>query len=111
METCVDSVRKGLTLLISALILFMGVAVPVLERAEIVDGPVAESEHNPATCPPAHDHTLCTQVGSELLASGDRPSCGVISSMVGAANRPEIHRYGARTPQRENPSRAPPRLA
>ena len=43
MQTCVDSVRKGLTLLVSALILFLGVVVPVLERAEIVAALAADN--------------------------------------------------------------------
>ena len=48
--------------------LTLGVVIPVLERAETVNEPVAESEHNPATCPSGHDHTVCTQVGANLPA-------------------------------------------
>ena len=49
--------------------LAMSLTVPVLERAEMVDGPVAESEHDLATCPTAHDHRICTQVGANLSAT------------------------------------------
>ena len=110
MQNFVESVRKCLTLLTWALILVVGVAVPVLERAEIVAEPAVESEHNPATCPPAHDHTLCTQVSAELIASGDKGSRDVLSGIVASVPRPVPPRRGGRTPLRENPSRAPPRL-
>ncbi len=66
-----DRARKGVSVGISLLILTLSVAVPVLERADLVDEPVAESEHNPATCPTAHDHTVCTQVGANLSAASD----------------------------------------
>ena len=66
-----DRARKGVSVGISLLILTLSVAVPVLERADLVDEPVAESEHNPATCPTAHDHTVCTQVGANLSAPSD----------------------------------------
>ena len=51
------------------LMLCLSVAVPFMERAELVHEPVAESEHNPATCPPAHDHTVCTQVSANLAVA------------------------------------------
>ncbi len=58
--------RKALAAWLPTLLLVLSVAVPVLERAEFAHEPVVESEHNPATCPPAHDHTVCTQVGANL---------------------------------------------
>ena len=48
------------------LMLTLSIAVPVLERADLADEPVVESEHNPAECPPGHDHTICTLVGANL---------------------------------------------
>ena len=52
----------------------MSVVVPVLDRAEAVHEVVVESEHNPATCPPAHDHTICTQFGANLSAAAPPPA-------------------------------------
>ena len=56
------------------LMLVMTVAMPVLERSELVNEPVAESEHNPATCPTGHDHTVCTQIGANVAAPTPRVS-------------------------------------
>ena len=71
-----DKIRRFLSTGVATLMLSLSVAVPFMERAELVDEPVAESEHNPATCPPPHDHRLCTQVGANLAvpaASDERP--------------------------------------
>lgn len=110
MQIHAEPVRKTLTLLTWALIYSLGVAVPVLERSEIVAEPVAESAHDPATCPPAHDHSFCTQVGSELVASGARAPCDVTGAVSAPPSPPRVHRLQARTPRDTNPSRAPPRL-
>ena len=56
------------------LMLTLSIALPVLERADMVDQPVAESEHNPATCPSGHDHTICTQVGVNMAAPAESPA-------------------------------------
>lgn len=53
--------------------LMLSVAVPVLERSELLDGPVAESAHDPGECPRSHDHRICTQVGANLSAPSERP--------------------------------------
>ena len=111
MEASGNAARKGLGLLIWAVMLSLSVAIPILERAEISAEPVAESEHNPATCPPAHDHTLCTQVSTQLLASSGGSTCAVMGTVLGTALRPEMDICVARTPLHANPSRAPPFLA
>ena len=68
MKGTVGLARKGASLGISLLMLTLSLAILVLERSELVNGPVAESEHDPATCPTAHDHRICTQVGANLSA-------------------------------------------
>jgi hypothetical protein len=51
---------------LSALMLMLSVAVPLVERADLDHQVRWESDHDPAACAPAHDHTICTQVGANL---------------------------------------------
>jgi len=60
--------QQTLSVWLTALLLVMSVAVPMLERSELGHETAIESEHDPAHCPPAHDHTVCTQVSSNLAA-------------------------------------------
>ena len=60
--------QQTLSVWLTALLLLMSVAVPVLERSELGRETAVESEHDPAHCPPGHDHTVCTQVSSNLAA-------------------------------------------
>lgn len=64
-----DPVRRFVSMGVVTLMLAVSVAVPLMERDELVPEPVAESEHNPATCPPAHDHRVCTQVSANLAVA------------------------------------------
>ena len=65
-------IRQAVSDGLSAVMLVIWISVPLLERSDLVNEPVVESEHNPSTCPPAHDHTVCTQVVANLAA----PSTG-----------------------------------
>lgn len=58
------TVRQVLGTCLWALLVALSVAVPVLERADLGRGTAFESQHDPATCSPGHNHTLCTQVGA-----------------------------------------------
>ena len=51
-------IRQAVALGLSAAMLVLWISVPLLEHADLVDEPVVESEHNPSTCPSAHDHTV-----------------------------------------------------
>tara|TARA_B100000809_G_scaffold260695_1_gene308116 strand:+ start:3514 stop:3846 length:333 start_codon:yes stop_codon:yes gene_type:complete len=66
-------IRQAVSVGLSAVMLVIWISVPLLERADLVNEPVVESEHNPSTCPPAHDHTVCTQVVANLAT----PSVGL----------------------------------
>lgn len=57
-------IRRVLGTCLSALMLALSVAVPLLERADLGKVAAAESQHDPATCAPGHNHTLCTLVGA-----------------------------------------------
>ena len=67
-------IRRVVSTALAALVVLLSAAVPLLERADRPHEPVVESEHNPTTCPPAHDHTICTQVGSNLAVPSRPPS-------------------------------------
>jgi hypothetical protein len=64
--TLVHRTRKGISLATSLVILSLSVGIPMLERADLTNTPVAESTHSPVDCPRGHDHTVCTQVGANL---------------------------------------------
>jgi len=49
---------------LSALMLFLSAAVPLMDVADLRTEVVVESQHDPASCAPSHDHTVCTQAGA-----------------------------------------------
>ena len=108
MKQTVGLARKGASLGISLLMLTMSLAVPVLERAEMVDGPVAESEHDPTMCPTAHDHRICTQVVANLSATSRVQEHRLGYAVVPVATRPETLRRALAALSEGHPSRAPP---
>ncbi|MEE2669366.1 MAG: hypothetical protein VYD78_05125 [Gemmatimonadota bacterium] len=61
--------RQAISVGLSVAMLVTWISVPFLERADLIHETVVESEHNPSTCPPAHDHTVCIQVGANLAAA------------------------------------------
>ena len=85
----------------------LGVAVPLLDSAGGERGPVIETEHH-ATCVRGHDHTICTQMGSNLQLpaeadADERPRQGVTTDFRSAV------REAASAPlARRHPPRAPP---
>lgn len=66
-----DALKRGTSTGVMLLMLTLSFAVPLMERADQSHAPVVESTHDPASCPPGHDHTVCTQVGANLLALAD----------------------------------------
>lgn len=61
----IRSLRHVLAPYLAALVVTVGVVVPLLDTGRAVHGPVVESEHQPGTCMVGvHDHTICTQVGA-----------------------------------------------
>ena len=101
-------IRKGLSGLLTALILGMSVLGPLLAHAAPLEASAIESGHEPMECPPGHDHTVCSQLAPVLphppapidLATAEEGSCG------------EAHGRTATPPSRAfidgHPSRAPP---
>ena len=60
--------RGAVTGPLAALMLTLSIAVPLVERADFVHETVVESHHDPAQCPSAHNHTVCTQVSANQVA-------------------------------------------
>ena len=100
--------RRAFSAWLSALMVALSVAVPILERADLDHHVRWESEHDPGLCAPAHDHTICTQVGANLSmparATGYSPTLSVLPGAHGKGLA-----FAFRRSAREgHPTRAPP---
>lgn len=93
---------------ISLLMLMLSVAVPLLERADLSHETVVESEHNPLRCPPAHDHTVCTQASANHTLPGSRQSVCFATSVFAEGPQPTLSVAATRILPEGHPSRAPP---
>lgn len=100
--------RKGVSIGITTLMLLVSVALPVLERSEVVNEPVAESEHEPGTCPTGHDHTVCTQVGANAAAPVNATARRPDHAVVPVATPSQTHAVASAAFAEGHPSRAPP---
>lgn len=105
-----DRARTFVSAGTALLMLSLSIAVPLLERADVVTAPVAESEHNPATCPPAHDHTVCTQVGSNLAAPAPAHEHRLTRVVLQTATPSDAVPATATAFPEGHPTRAPPRV-
>ncbi|GMV07178.1 MAG: hypothetical protein AMXMBFR53_34530 [Gemmatimonadota bacterium] len=66
-------IRRALGGPMSALVVMLSAAVPMLDVADLRTGTTVESQHDPASCAPSHDHTVCTQVGANHALAGRAP--------------------------------------
>ena len=101
--------RRLLALSIATLLVAVSVAVPVLDAGRAVSSLVLESEHHASSCLTGHDHTVCTQVGSNLpLAPAHAVSdvWGGDSRKLGATSLVSLE---DRSPDGSSRARAPPR--
>jgi hypothetical protein len=86
----------------------LSVAVPLVARADLGHQERWESEHAAGVCAPAHDHTICTQVGANLSLPS-RP--GIPSPVIHYVRSPRpvgLHVSNLRIRHEGNPTRAPP---
>jgi hypothetical protein len=90
------------------LMLSLSVALPLLERADLVAVPVAESAHDPSACPRAHDHTVCTQVGSNLSLAVPALEQRMAYRVVRVAAAEAVSTVRVASLAAANPQRAPP---
>jgi len=108
MDTPRDSARKRFALGLTLLILTLSIAVPLMETSEIADATVIESEHNPAECPTAHDHTVCTQVGANLSAVADGDAAPIAGPVLAIWTSKGGPTHVSAPFDEGHPSRAPP---
>ena len=101
-------IRQAVALGLSAVMLVLWISVPLLEHADLVDEPVVESEHNPSTCPTAHDHTVCAQVMANLAAPGAGLEKQQQDVVVRHLSPSEVEIVGYSALAEGHPSRAPP---
>jgi hypothetical protein len=102
---CVRRIRRAA---ISAVWLALSVATPLVERADYAHAAAIEGQQHSESCPRAHDHTICAQVGGNLSLPAVLSAVSLASPVLrfrltrrpGAAD-PRILTYG-------HPTRAPP---
>lgn len=101
-------IRRILGPVLAAVLCITWLAGPVLDSDLPPTTPIVETEHHPATCPPAHDHTICTQLGANQWAPSrptfrppDRP-------LLGIAPASGIASPAFAVPRTSQRSRAPP---
>ena len=99
---------KGVSAGITLLMLTLSVAIPTLERSELANGPVAESEHDPGACPTGHDHTICTQVGANLAAPASGQERELAFALLPAGMPSWTPAIASGALSEGHPSRAPP---
>ncbi len=93
---------------IALLMLAVSLAIPLLERSELVGQPVLETEHDPAACPTAHQHRICTQVGGNLPAPSTIQEHRLAPAIVPVATPTEIPARVSAAFSDGHPARAPP---
>jgi len=103
-----EKTRKVFSTGLSLLLFTLSVAVPLLERADLVHEPVIESAHNPAQCPPAHDHTICAQASANLPVAGSATMMALAFVVFDASGPVSTRRASSAVFPDGHPSRAPP---
>jgi hypothetical protein len=101
-------IRKALAAWLPALLIVLSVTVPMIDLGDFAHEVAVESEHNSATCPTPHDHTICTQVGANLAivsaATWIDHSHAIVRAPTPVQAPPSVHSVFLDG----HPSRAPP---
>ena len=74
-----QTIRRLFGPLLATLLVIQSVVVPLLDRGQRTGVPVLESEHSASACVHGHDHTVCTQYGSNHQVSSQAPRHGATS--------------------------------
>ena len=88
--------------------LFLSVAVPLLDIVDLRPGPVVESQHEPGVCTPSHDHTVCTQVGGNMALPVREGLQGPIAAPRAVRSLASLQGVLASVLADGHPTRAPP---
>jgi hypothetical protein len=102
------TVRRLFGPLLAALLVTQSVVIPLLDSGQRTTVPVLETEHSASACVHGHDHTVCTQYGSNRQVSSQPPRHGA-TSQEAMAPAPRLDGIVAtlRVAAQHNP-RAPP---
>jgi hypothetical protein len=95
---------------LSALMLVLSVAVPLVERADLDHNERWESGHDPSACAPGHDHTICTQVGASLSVPSRGGLPGPVLRALPGGRPSDVTHTGRRILANGNRTRAPPSI-
>ena len=107
-KRCWKTLRRAIAPAQAALLLSLSVAVPVLDGAERSRGPVLESKHSAGACVVGHDHSVCTQLSSNRVISGEGPRHGPTTGHTVAAPAHESQDTPPHVVPLARRSRAPP---
>ena len=108
MNSPADAIRKTVSVAISLLMFTVSVAVPLMDRGELVVELAVESQHDPSRCQHAHDHTVCTQVGANVSVAFGTYRHRLAHVVVPAATPVDRQSTVTKTFLEGPPSRAPP---
>jgi hypothetical protein len=100
--------RRAISAWLSALLLVLSVAVPFVERADLDHQQRWESTHEPGACAPAHDHTVCTQVGANLSLPARPGLPGPVLGVLDDGSLSALAHPDRRARANGNRTRAPP---
>lgn len=92
----------------SALMVMLSAAVPMLDVADLRTGTTVESQHDPASCAPSHDHTVCTQVGANHALAGGTPARAPATLVQSRVPLPALRSVLGSVLADGHPTRAPP---
>lgn len=90
--------------------LVLSVTVPLVERADLDHHVRWESNHDPSACAPAHDHTMCTQVGANLSLPSHPGLPGPVLGLLGVGGPSDLTRSSRWARASGNRTRAPPSI-
>ncbi len=101
-------VRRVIASPLVALSCLLAVALPLVERADVPQATVLESEHDPARCPKPHQHRICTQASASHSAVSRRTDAWELTSIEWtSAPAAAAVLHGTQTARLER-ARAPP---
>jgi hypothetical protein len=104
----VAGIRRTIAAGFAALMVCQSVAVPLLDRAERLGGPVLESEHSASSCVKGHDHTVCTQFSANHQIPSEAPRHSRTAREIATFSRESGEIAITRASHSTQHSRAPP---
>lgn len=101
---------RPFSVVITALLLAVSFAVPVLDGPELLGQLVVETQHEPGECPTGHDHSVCTQVGANMSFPGEVAQRAEFDAFTVVRVTVDLGPGATEVFHIGHPSRAPPRI-